>query len=116
MSWGKTADPSARHLYCFTARGCMHAGPDRAAATPRLRKEIEKLWKLWLDVPAPVTSATLPCSEADARPRGPGTWSYLLVPAGAVEVTPGMVVRVVVSLTVVGSLLEEVELEEAGDW
>ncbi len=83
---------------------------------PGCAKEIEKFWKLWLYVPAPVTSATLPCSEADARPRGPGTWSYLLVPAGTVEVTPGIVVRVVMSLMVVGSLLEEVELEEAGDW
>ena len=81
-------------------------------------EEIGKLRsrKLWLYVPAPVTRATLPCSEADARPRGPGTWSYLLVPAGTVEVRPGIVVCVVMPLMVVEGLLEEVELEEVGDW
>lgn len=35
-------------------------------------------------IPAPVTRATLPSREADARPKGPGTASYLLVPEGAV--------------------------------
>lgn len=38
-------------------------------------------------VPAPVTSATLPSSDADARPRGPGIWSYL---PSVVVVSPGI--------------------------
>jgi hypothetical protein len=46
-------------------------------------------WMGGQNVPAPVTRATLPSSEADARPRGPGIWSYLLL--GLVSVTPGIV-------------------------
>lgn len=66
-----------------------------------------------LNVPAPVTRATLPASEADARPRGPGIWSYLLIPEGAVDVRPGMLIGVVVTVEFEG--LEEVE-REVGDW
>lgn len=40
------------------------------------------------DLPEPVTRATLPSSEAEARPRGPGMASYLL-PVRS-EVIPGI--------------------------
>ena len=36
-----------------------------------------------INVPAPVTSATLPSRDAAARPRGPGIASYLLLPLRA---------------------------------
>src|SRR3569833_2528701 len=41
--------------------------------------------------PAPVTSATLPAREADARPRGPGTASYLDPLVVVSVVAPGIV-------------------------
>lgn len=40
--------------------------------------------------PAPVTRATFPSNEAEASPRGPGIWSYLLL-EGVLEVATVMV-------------------------
>lgn len=50
-------------------------------------------------VPAPVTRATLPSREADARPRGPGTASYLLLPP--LPVIPGILNVVKMEVVVV---------------
>lgn len=60
-------------------------------------------------VPAPVTSATLPSSLAELRPRGPGIWSYLLEPEGAV--TPG-IFAAGVALIVAGVVVELELLDE----
>lgn len=54
-------------------------------------------------LPAPVTRATLPCSDADGSPTGPGIWSYLLVPEG-MDVTPGIVALVDVVVGMVEDL------------
>ena len=67
------------------------------------------------DLPAPVTRATLPCSEADASPRGPGIWSYLLLVPRS-DVTPGMVAKVLVVAVLVVASLGSVVPEEGGDW
>lgn len=35
-------------------------------------------------LPAPVTRATFPSREAEAKPRGPGIWSYFVTVPGIV--------------------------------
>jgi len=78
----------------------------------------EESGKKALHIPAPVTSATLPASDADASPRGPGISSYLLSPLGT-DVTPGIVVGMVLIEMVGGAVVvgfENVAADDAGDW
>ena len=52
------------------------------------KKTSELGYQLIQYVPAPVTRATLPSREAEARPRGPGIW--LKRPGAFPEVRPGI--------------------------
>ncbi|KAK4107134.1 hypothetical protein N656DRAFT_558489 [Canariomyces notabilis] len=74
-----------------------------AVPADREKQHPEKKSMQFVHIPAPVTRATFPSSDADARPRGPGIASYLLVPDA---VRPGILVVVSV-VAVCGRVVPE---------